>query len=180
MKKWPNKYDISKLGTVPDADLAKYWNISRERIRQFRKQLNIPSFNHKNDKLEKIVYYVKNFDTSKVFTLTDLYRKLGTSYKPFISRKLINDIAIKHNVKLRFFETDNHGYAKYSREKCRCDICRLSNNIRSHFKCKYHHKLYDFYANEYVYLYKLDKTRLHLFFYKFLDEDVKLKNDEKC
>lgn len=176
------KYDLTKLNYYSDSTLSKEWGITRERVRQIRLKFKINKFSLDLNKEEKLVNCLKE---NGFINLTFLKKETSIRYYngKSLNLEVLQTIVDKHHLNLKLKQDQEHGYSGYVRG-CKCDICRLSNNLRSlRFKKKLGKNLNikqcDFYANEFYELYKLDDSYHKELFCEFIKEDLKVRFSTK-
>lgn len=171
------------LGKISDAELAKEVGVSRERIRQIRTKHNIPKFNLNLEKEIILINYLKN--NVNLIDISDVRKNTGITefngkYLSLLDLKLL---AEKFNINCIFKCTPKceHGLTPYQ-YGCRCDICRLSNCLKTylirHFS-KSSLKFINFISNEYITFYNDDKSRHKKLFFDFVKKEYEkyLEND---
>lgn len=183
------KYNFDKLGNQSDASLAREWGISRERVRQFRKQKNIEKSNFfdRENINKKIIEYLKQNKDKKI-TLYELKEYLCSFFNKmatysYITKEYVKLLGEKYSIEVLFttgvlFE---HSYTSYRTNKCKCLICTACGSVLMwlyNHKFEYHCQDVNYFVNKYFDLYELDTSKMHKNFYAFMINELKLKKKD--
>lgn len=177
-----DKYDFSRLGKEKDAVLALEWGLSRERIRQFRKRLNLEKHGYVDRDIlnQNLIEFLKQ-NINKPITLIQIKSELKLNFKLSIS--YVKKLANENNIKVIFKSEKRYEHCFYSyRNGCRCLICKACNSVHAYLYYKHIKVIYrdvEYYVNEYFDLYESDRSFGHKNFYKFMLDDIKKRNLEE-
>lgn len=182
-KKIHEKYDLGLLKGRSNSQVAKLWGITRSGVWKIRKIISQSNPEVKKvSNVEKIKQYLL-FNNGNVPSIKKMCRELRIHILP--KRKIIK-IANEIDIICKFYGQHyaEHGYHAYSKKKCRCDVCKLSNNLFAHsikyFKRCSFYFIADF-ANKHLDLYKSDKSRYKSNFFSLFRSEFSMflntKND---
>lgn len=179
-----HNYNFKLFETLSNNEFGELYNISRQAANQLRRRhapethvespIKIQQKQNQKKIDEKILEYIKNFPNSiKIIDFLKL-----NNYSPYITvdKNRFIKIAKENNIEFSFYILSkyNHG-CRCQYRKCNCEIYKLTNSIHQYFRCrkrKCSTKQKDYLANEYLELYKNDKSRYKKEFWNFILEKV--------
>lgn len=184
-----NNYDFSLFEILNNTDFAKKYKISKQCAAQLRKShaphTNTNNLNNEFKKENKENFYknlnqdiLEYISKNKIIKINDFVIQMNVDGKNYTT-KIANkekfiQIANDNDIKISFFMISDyeHGYC-CSYRHCDCEIFKLNNAIRSHFrrkKIKISTKLLDYFSNEFLQIYKEDQSFQRNDFYKMIDD----------
>lgn len=179
------KRNLRLFKTHTNAELAKLWKLTAERVRQIRRDSVYASYKTKDIFLQKKYKTILNYlnkNKKKPFSITEFLKISGIHFfkNQKVNLAFIKKIAKKEKISLIFPErkTKIHGCEKYNRGLCKCKICKLANSIKYRFK--YHGikvlpSVATTLAHKYISLYKKDKSHHKKIFYRKLEKELRTK-----
>lgn len=123
-----------------DTELSKKWGLSSERVRQLRIEKGYDHISSKkmaSDRRYKVLITYLRKNQNKSFSIKQMQDNIGlfNLYGKSVNIKYIKSICKKANIKLSLptKKLEEHGYERYRRKLCKCQICRLANNLKSRY-----------------------------------------------